>query len=125
MVNQRQKLNRKVEETLTNPWKEWSAQAAEHQVLRAHAENRKKEGHDFYKMDEYNIQMVQEDLTEDFQALAKTHTMEIGNLLEEFNDDQLLLLIEMEKDFQETLPNKTEEDEMKKRKPHSTSNEAR
>ena len=101
------------------------AQAAKLQLLRTDAENRKKEGHDFYKMDEYNIQMVQEDLTEDFQALAKTHTMEIGNLLEEFNDDQLLLLIEMEKDFQETLPNKTEEDEMKKRKPHSTSNEAR
>ena len=38
-------------------------------------------------MDENNIQMVREDLTEDFQALAKTHTIEIGNLLEEFNDD--------------------------------------
>ena len=57
--------------------------------------------------------MVQEDLTEDFQASAKTHTTEIGNLIEEFNDDQLLLLIEMERAFQETIPDKTEEDEMK------------
>ena len=47
-------------------------------------------------MDENNIQLVREDLAEDFLALAKMHTTEIGNLLEEFNNDQLLLMIETE-----------------------------
>ena len=64
-------------------------------------------------MDENNIQMVWEDLTEDFQALAKIHTTEIGNLLKEFNDDQLLLLIETEQAFEETLSAKAEDNEMK------------
>ena len=57
--------------------------------------------------------MVQEEFTEDFQALAETHTMAIESLLEEFNDDQLLLMLETERAFHETVPNKTKEDEMK------------
>ena len=40
-------------------------------------------------MDENNIQILREDLTEEFHTLAGTHTTAIGNLLEEFNDDQL------------------------------------
>ena len=51
----RQQLNRKIEETLGHAWQEWSAQAAELHVLRADAENRRKEGRGFYKMDENNI----------------------------------------------------------------------
>ena len=41
----------------------------------------------FYKMDENSIQILREDLIEEFQALARTHTTAIRNLLEEFNDD--------------------------------------
>ena len=47
-------------------------------------------------MDEYNIHMFREDLTEEFHALAQTYTMMIGTLLLEFTDDQLLLTIEMD-----------------------------
>ena len=85
VTTHRLKLKQKVEETLANGWKERSAQAVELQVLRVDDENWKKEGHSFYKMDE-NILMVHEDLAEDFEALASTHTTTIGNLIEEFND---------------------------------------
>ena len=54
----RQRLNRKIEETLAHAWQEWSAHAAKLHVLRADAENRRKEGRGFYKMDENNIQLL-------------------------------------------------------------------
>ena len=47
-------------------------------------------------MDENNIQILREDLTEEFHAFAKTHTMTIGHVLEEFNDDQMLLRLDSE-----------------------------
>ena len=37
-------------------------------------------------MDENSIQILREDLTEEFQALAKTHTTAIEQLLEELID---------------------------------------
>ena len=104
VMKQRQILNRKVDETLAAGWKQWSAQAAELQVLWADAENRRKEGKGFYKMDDNNIQMIREDLTEDFHALADAHTKAIGTLLEEFNDDQMLLMIETEQALNENAP---------------------
>ena len=58
VMKQRQKLNRKIEETLATGWKQWSAQATELQVLRADAENREKEGRGFYKMGDNSIQMI-------------------------------------------------------------------
>ena len=54
-------------------------------------------------MDENNIQVLREDLTEEFHALAHTHTTAIGTLLEEFTDDQLLLAIEMDRYERERL----------------------
>ena len=47
-------------------------------------------------MDENNIQLFYEDLTEEFHALAKSHTTTIEQLLEDFNDDQMLFRIEAE-----------------------------
>ena len=101
MVKHKIQLNQKVEEALARGWQEWSTPAAELQVFRADAENWKKEGRGFYKMDESNIQVLREDLTDEFQALASTHTTAIGNLLEEFNDDQLLLVLETKFAFKE------------------------
>ena len=83
VANHQLKLNRKVKEALAHGWQDWSAQAAELQVFfRAGTKNRKKEGRGFYKMDESSIQILREDLTEEFQALAKTHTTTIEHLLE-------------------------------------------
>ena len=47
-------------------------------------------------MDENNIKILREDLIEEFHALAQTHTTTIWTLLEEFTDDKLLLVIEMD-----------------------------
>ena len=47
-------------------------------------------------MNENSIQILHEDLTEEFQALAKSHTTAIEQLLEEFNEDQMFLRREAE-----------------------------
>ena len=86
----------KIEEMLARAWQEWSAQDAELHVLCADAENRRKEGRGFYKMDEDNIELLREDLTEEYHTLAKSHIAAIEQLLEEFNDDQMLFRLEAE-----------------------------
>ena len=55
-------------------------------------------------MDDTSIQMIREDLTEDFHALDDVHTKSIRRLLEEFNDDQMLLMIETEHTFNDNAP---------------------
>ena len=103
----RQHLTKKVEETFSRAGEEWAVQAAELHILRADAENWRKEGHGFYKMDEASIQNLRADLTEDYQSLAKSHTAAIEQMLEDFNDDQMLFCLEveaLERSNQTTLP---------------------
>ena len=45
-------------------------------------------------MDETSIQTLSEDLTEEYHTLAKSHTAGIEQLLEEFNDDQMMFCLE-------------------------------
>ena len=45
-------------------------------------------------MDENSIQLLREDLTMEFHALARSHTTAIEQLLEDFNDDQMLFRLE-------------------------------
>ena len=47
-------------------------------------------------MDKTSISIIREDLEEDFHAIADGHTKVISTLLEEFNDDQMVLRIEVE-----------------------------
>ena len=54
-------------------------------------------------MDENSIQLLCEDLTEEFHALAKSHTTAIAQLLEDFHDDQMLFQLEVEVYKQERL----------------------
>ena len=49
------KLNQKIEKALAHGWKQWLAHTAELHVFQADAENRKKEGHGFNKMDKNGI----------------------------------------------------------------------
>ena len=67
-------------------WKEWSQQAIELQTLRADAENRKKAGDKFYKMDEESIVNIREELSEDFFAFAEVHLKEVRGLVEILDD---------------------------------------
>ena len=100
---QRPHLTKKVEETLGRAGEEWAAQAAELHILRADAENRRKEGRGFYKMDEASIQNLRADLTEDYHSLVKSHTTAIEQMLEDFNDDQMVFRLEAEALEQERL----------------------
>ena len=96
-------LNRRVEEAFQRAGEEWAAQAAELHVLRADAENRRKEGRGFFKMDEASVQNLREDLTEDYLSLVKSHTAAIEQLLEDFNDDQMVFRLDAEALEQESL----------------------
>ena len=51
---------------------------------RADWENRRKDGKGFYKLSEDNIAMVQEDLTQDYQALADHHIEEYSTSMRRF-----------------------------------------
>ena len=70
-------------------WMQWSQQAAELQTLRADAENRKKVGDNFYKMDEESIVTIREELSDDFFSLAELHLGAVRRLVERLDDDQL------------------------------------
>ena len=54
-------------------------------------------------MDEINIQILRENLTEEYHNLAKSHTATIEQLLEEFNNDQMMFLLEVEAYEEERL----------------------
>ena len=61
-------------------------------------------------MDENNIELLREDVTEEYHALAMSHTAAIEQLLEEFNDDQMLFRLESEAYEEEriaTMANRT------------------
>ena len=45
-------------------------------------------------MDEASTQTLRADLTEDYQSLVKSHTAAIEQLLEDFNDDQMVFRLE-------------------------------
>ena len=100
-----QQLTKKIEETLGHAGQAWSAQAIELHILRTDVEIRRKEGRGFYKMDEHSIQNLCEDLTKDYHNLVKSlsHTAVIEQLLEEFNDNQMMFCLEVEAYEQERL----------------------
>ena len=62
-------------------WKTWSAQAAELQLLRADRENRKAQGHGFFKMMEEAISSIQEDIAKDLLDITTCHQEEINRLM--------------------------------------------
>ena len=97
-----------INESTEKLWKEWSQQAAELQTLRADAENRKKTGDKFYKMDEESIVTIREELSEDFYALAEEHLKEIRGLVEKLDDGQLATQLELERYEQDRLRQEAE-----------------
>ena len=54
-------------------------------------------------MDEASVQNLRADLTEDYSSLVKSHTAAIEQLLEDFNDDQMVFRLEAEALEQESL----------------------
>ena len=78
-------------------WKEWSQQAAELQTLSADAENRRKAGDKFYKMDKESIVTIREELLDDFFSLVEAHLGAVRGLVERLDDDQLDTQLQLEK----------------------------
>ena len=60
---------------------------AELQTLRADAENRKKAGDNFYKMDEESIVTIREELSDNFFSLAESHLGAVRGLVESLDDE--------------------------------------
>ena len=58
-------------------------------------------------MDDTSIQTLREDLTEDYHTLAASHTAAIEQLLEDFNDDQMMFRLEAEAYEEERLATMT------------------
>ena len=99
----RQQHTKKIKDTLGHAGQAWSAQDAKLHILRADAENRRKEGQEYYKMDETSIQTLRANLTDDYQNLVKSHTAAIEKSLEEFNDDHMMFRLEAEDYEQERI----------------------
>ena len=93
----RDRTRTSINECSEKVWKEWSQQAAELQTLRADAENRKKSGYKFYKMDEESIVTIREELSEDFFSLAEAHLREVWGLVERLDDGPLDAHLQLEK----------------------------
>ena len=103
VARQRQHFTTTVQAAIGRAGEEWAAQAAELHILRTDAENRRKEGRGFYKLDEASIQTLRADLTEDYHALVRSQTAAIEQLLEELNDEEMRFRIEAEAYAQENL----------------------
>ena len=86
-IPRRHKLHtlKMVSESMEKGWKTWSAQAAELQLLRADRENRKAQGHGFFKMTEEAMSTIQEDIAKDFSEIAACHQEEVNRLMQEFD----------------------------------------
>ena len=65
-------------------------------MLRANAENRRKEGNEFYKLDRESV-AVKEDLAEDFLALPHGQVVVVQRLVAQLDDDQLDNQVRFEK----------------------------
>ena len=65
-------------------WNQWSKQVAELQILQADAENQKKAGDNFYKIDEESIITIQWELSEDFYVLGDVKIDVVWRLLDGF-----------------------------------------
>ena len=65
----RVRTKKMVEESLVQWWSKSAKQATELQLLRADAENRRKDDDDFYKLDAENIVGIRGELSDDFLSL--------------------------------------------------------
>ena len=83
-------------DSLDKGWKTWLTQAAELQPLQADHENWKKHGQGFFKMDEASITVTWEELETDIYELTTRHKEEIHKMLEEFDDQQIATLVELD-----------------------------
>ena len=83
-------------ESMGKGWKTWSAQATELQLLWADMENRKAQGHGFFKMTEEAISTIQEDIAKDLSEIAACHQEEVNRLMQEFDKHDIETAVQFE-----------------------------
>ena len=77
IVKAQGKMRQMITNLLNQRWKTWSTQAAKLQLLKADHENKKKQGHAFFKMDEAIIITVRVKLANNIYELTTHHKEEI------------------------------------------------
>ena len=77
-----------VEESSIQWWSKWEKQTTELHILQADAENWRKEGDEFYKMDAESMVTLREELADDFLSLADEQLAVVWRLVEQLDDDE-------------------------------------
>jgi hypothetical protein len=85
-----------IEDSSIKWWTSWTRNAAELQLLRADAENRRKEGDDYYMLTSEDFTGIRDELAEDFQALADDQLGQVRQLVAQLDDDRLEAQIQFE-----------------------------
>ena len=84
-------------------WSKWAKHVAELQLLRADAENRKKDGDEFYTLTKEDFTTVKDELGDDFVALAEEQIVVVRQLVAQLDNDRLDNQIRLEKYKKERL----------------------
>mgnify|MGYP000432720776 FL=1 len=85
-----------IEDSSIKWWTSWTRNAAELQLLRADAENRRKDGEDCYMLTSEDFTGIRDELAEDFQALAEDQIGQVRQLVAQLDDDRLEAQIQFE-----------------------------
>ena len=86
-----------IEESSVQWWSKWSKQVAKLQLLRANAENQRKEGDEFSKLDKESIVDVKEELADDFLALVDEMIAVVRRLVAWLDEDQFENQVQFER----------------------------
>ena len=70
-------------------WSKWGKHTTEIQLLRADAENRQKEGDDWYMLTMADFTAVKDELVEDFVTLEDEQLVVVRHLVAQLDDDRL------------------------------------
>ena len=97
------RTKRLIEDNSVLWWSKWAKHAAELQLLRADAENRQREGDEFYKLEKEDFAAVKDELAEDFVALVDEQITNVRQLVAQLDDDRLDNQIQFESYEKERL----------------------
>ena len=70
-------------------WSKWENHVADLQFLRADAENRKKDGDEFYTMTKEDFTAMKDELANDFVALVEEQIAIVRQRVAQLDDDRL------------------------------------
>ena len=78
-----------IEDNSVQWWSKWGKHTTELQLLRADAENRQKDGDDWYMLTKEDFTIVKDELADDFVTLADEQLAVVRQLVAQLDDDRL------------------------------------